>query len=119
MPELDRFERKFRPGWRAAYRHAREGVASVEEVGDKLVKTLAKTLRENDGVPGLEAMAAIVAAVASEMSILEQFNALDGIVRDHGGLRHSKVAAGVAKSFLIQQDVYPPEYLRAKTQFAS
>ena len=60
MPELDRFERTFQAGWRAAYQHAREGVASDEEIGDKLVKTLAKTLRESDGVPGLPAMVAMV-----------------------------------------------------------
>ena len=105
MPELDRFERTFQPGWRAAYRHAREGIATVEEIGDKLVKTLAKTLRESDGVPGQPAMAATVAATDGG-SILEQFNALDGIVRDRSGHRHSKVAADVAKSFLVQQDVY-------------
>ena len=105
MPELDRFERTFQPGWRAAYRHAREGVASGEEIGDKLVKTLAKTLRGSAGVPGLPSMVAIVAAT-DELSILEQFNALDATVRNHSGHRHSKVAAEVVKSFLIQQDIY-------------
>ena len=107
MPELDRFERIFGAGWRAAYRYAREGVASVEEVGDKLVKSLAKTLRENGGVPGLQAMAEIVAA-ADGASLLERFSALDAIVQDEGGHRHSKVAAAVAKSFLVQQDIGVP-----------
>ena len=61
MPDLDRFERTFKVGgWRGAYRRAREAVASTEEVGDKLVKALAKTLRTNMGVPKLPAIADIV-----------------------------------------------------------
>ncbi len=104
MAELDRFERTLKPGWRAAYRLARAAVASDEEIGDKLVKTLTKTLREGAGVPGLSAMVEIVAA-ADELSILEQFNALDAIVKGHGD-RHSKVAAEVAKSFLVQPNIY-------------
>ena len=117
MPELDRFERIFQPGWRSAYQHAREGKASVEEIGDKLVKTLAKTLRSSEGVPGLPAMAGIVAA-GDGVSILEQFNALDDIVRDRG---HSKVAAEVAKSFLVQQDASAgaPSYEDAVRQLNS
>ena len=103
MPELDHFERTFQAGWRAAYRHAREGVASDEEIGDKLVKTLAKTLRESDGVPSLPAMVAIVGGMDG-VSMVELFGALDGIVRNLSGHRHSKVAAEVVKSFLVQQD---------------
>lgn len=127
MPELDRFERIFQPGWRSAYQHAREGKASVEEIGDKLVKTLAKTLRSSEGVPGLPAMAGIVAA-GDGVSILEQFNALDDIVRDrvhrHSIVRdrgHSKVAAEVAKSFLVQQDASAgaPSYEDAVRQLNS
>ena len=119
MPELDRFERTFQPGWRSAYQHAREGKASVEEIGDKLVKTLAKTLRSSEGVPGLPAMAGIVAA-GDGVSILEQFNALDDIVRDRVH-RHSKVAAEVAKSFLVQQDASAgaPSYEDAVRQLNS
>ena len=105
MPELDRFERTFRAGWRAAYRHAREGVASDEEVGDKLVKTLAKTLRDSDGVPGLPEMVGVVAA-ADGSSVLEQFALVDSIVGHLSGHRHSKLAADVVKSFLVQQDLY-------------
>ena len=104
VPELDRFERTFQAGWRVAYRHAREGVASDGEIGDKLVKTLAKTLRERDGIPGLPAMIAIVTGT-DRASLLELFGALDGIVRDFRGHRHSKIAAEVVKSFLVQQDV--------------
>ena len=104
MPDLDRFERTFQAGWRAAYQYARGGVASLEEVGDKLVKSLAKTLRVNDGVPGLQAMAAIVEA-SNGASLLERFSALDAIVRAQGGNRHSKIAADVANSLLVQQEV--------------
>ena len=105
MPELDRFERTFQAGWRAAYRHARGGVASDEEIGDKLVKTLAKTLRESDGVPGFPTMVAMAVGMDGA-SLLELFGALDGIVRNLEGHRHSKVAADVVKSFLVQQDPF-------------
>ena len=104
MPELDRFERTFQAGWRVAYRHAREGVASDEEIGDKLIKTLAKTLRESAGISGMPAMVAMVAGMDGNF-ILELFGALDDIVRNLSGHRHSKVAAEVVKSFLVQQDL--------------
>ncbi len=75
MPDLDRFERTFQVGgWRGAYRLARERVASTEEVGDKLVKSLAKTLRANGGVPELPAMAEIVES-SNGTSLLERFSA--------------------------------------------
>ena len=119
MPELDRFERTFQAGWRAAYRHAREEMASDEEIGDKLVKTLAKTLRESDGVPGLRAMVAVVAGMDGD-SMLELFEKLDGIVRNLSGHRHSKVAADVMKSFLVQQDPFTgiPTYEDAARQLS-
>ena len=61
MAELDRFERTFAAGWRAAYNYARGGVASDSEIGDKLIKSLARTLREGGGIPGLPEMGAVVA----------------------------------------------------------
>ena len=44
-------------------------------------------------------------AVMDGGSILEQFGVVDGIVRNFSGHRHSKVAADVVKSFLVQQDL--------------
>ena len=105
MAELDRFEKTFRPGWRAAYNYARGGVASLDEIADKLIKTLAKTLRENSGVPGLQQMAEIVNGTG-DGSLLQRFSALDDIVRLEDGHRHCKIAAEVAKSFLVQQAAY-------------
>ena len=104
MPDLDRFVRTFQVGgWRGAYRRAREAVASTEEVGDKLVKALAKTLRANGGVPELPAMAEIIEP-SNGTSLLERFSALDAIVRAQDGHRHTKIASDVAKTFLVQQD---------------
>ncbi len=105
MPDQDRFERTFKVGgWRGAYRRAREAVASTEEVGDKLVKALAKTLRDNGGVPGLPAMAEIVKS-SNGTSLLGRFNALDAIVRAQNSHRHTEIAADVAKAFIVQQEV--------------
>ena len=78
-------------------------MATDDEVGDKLAKCLAGTLRESEGVPGLTAMAAVLVGTDGT-SLLEQFSALDRIAHDNGGLRPGKIAAEVAKSFLVQQE---------------
>ena len=102
MAELDRFEKSFSAGWRAAYNYARGGTASDSEVSDKLMKSLAKTLREQQGVPGLREMSEVIASgLGSPLD--EPFAALDRIVRDHHGHRHTKVAAEAAKFILVSQ----------------
>ena len=103
MPENDRFERSLGPGWIACYRLAKAGLASDEEISDRLLKSLAKSLRENGGVLGLETLAQSIAG-SGESSILDDFGAVDRIVRDCEGDRHTKVAADVAKSLLVQRD---------------
>ena len=104
MPEGDRFERSLGAGWRSAFRYAAGEVASEQEIEDKLVGSLAKTLSGNGGVPGRDAIVRTIVG-AHEASLMESFGALDGIVRDQGGDRHTKVAVAVAKSFLVQQGV--------------
>ena len=103
MPEGDRFEKGFGAGWRGALTLVQGGVASEEEVADKLVKSLAKTLRVEGGAPGLEAICQVVES-ADKNSLVESFHALDVIVQDHDGHRHTKVAAEVAKSLMVQRD---------------
>ena len=102
MPELDRFERSFAAGWRAAYKWAREGTASDAEISDKLIGSLARTLRERGGIPGLRELSEVV---ANGVTVLlgESYAALDCIVRDHDGHRHTKVAADAAKFILVSQ----------------
>ena len=117
MPEGDRFERSLGAGWRSAFRYAVGEVASEQEIEDKLVGSLAKTLRENGGVPGLDAITRSIVG-AHEASLMEIFGALDGIVRDQGGDRHTKVAVGVAKSFLVQQGVSVPSPDQMARQFS-
>ena len=103
MAELDRFEKSFTAGWRAAYNYARGGTASDSEVSDKLMKSLAKTLREQGGVPGLREMSEVVESGLG-LALDEPFAALDRIVRDHHGHRHTKVAAEAAKFILVSQE---------------
>ena len=102
MPEGDRFEKQFRAGWIGAARYIRDGKASVEETGDKLAKTLAKRLRDCGGVPGFDDMLDVITG-NENLSLLDSFNFLDDILRRHDGNLHSKVAAEVAKSVLVQQ----------------
>ena len=102
MAELDRFEKSFTAGWRAAFNYARGGTASDSEVSDKLMKSLAKTLREQEGVPGLREMSEVIASgLGSPLD--EPFAVLDRIVRNHHGHRHTKVAAEAAKFILVSQ----------------
>ena len=117
MPEGDRFEKGFGAGWRGALVLVQGGVASEEEVADKLVKSLAKTLRVEDGIPGHEAICRVMEA-ADIVPLLDSFQALDDTVRDHEGHRHTKVAAEVAKSLLVQEDAAngtaAPEFLATR-----
>ena len=119
MPEGDRFERSLGAGWRSAFRYAAGEVASDQEIGDKLMDSLAKTLRENGGVPGHDAITRTIVG-AHEASLMESFGAFDGIVRDQGGDRHTKVAVDVvAKSFLVQQGVSVPSPDQMARQFSA
>lgn len=101
MPEKDRFDRSLGAGWCGAYQYAKNRSASSEELNDKLVKSLAKCLRQNDGVPGFQAMMKVV-VMPLEHSLPAKFEALEDIVRDHGGHRHTKIVADVAKSVIVQ-----------------
>ena len=115
MAEGDRFERAFRSGWLGAYRLARNGAAPTAEVADKVVTALTKTLREWGGVPGFGEMVEAVGSAAWRLTLqpssvgegdailIESFTALDRIVREEDGHRHTKVAVDVAKSLLVQQ----------------
>ena len=80
MPELDRFERSFAAGWRAAYKWAREGTASDAEISDKLIGSLARTLRERGGIPGLRELSEVVAN-RREASLEDSFDSIERIVR--------------------------------------
>ena len=114
MPEGDRFEREFRPGWVGAARYIREGSASIEETGDKLTKTLAERLRASGGVPGFDEMLEIITG-RDHSNLLDSFDALDDIVKVQDGSLHTKVAAGVAKSALVQR---PPDFTRDENALA-
>ena len=102
MPELDRFERSFRPGWINPYRLARSATASEKELSDSLVTSLCRSLRELDGVPGFESLAGVLRPAGARPQST-QFAAIEEIVRRHEGHRHTQIAAGVAKSMLIRQ----------------
>ena len=113
MPELDRFERALAAGWRRAYRRARMEGASLEEVADILIETLAKDLREHSGVPGFREMEHVVEEMVQESTVgfgsagqeaealIRAFTALERIVLDHPSHTHTKIASDVAKSIIV------------------
>ncbi len=111
MAELDRFERAFAPGWRKAYQRARMEGVSLEEVADILAKSLARELREGDGVPGFREMERTVQESAIGFDLARQeaaaliaaFDSLDEILRICAGHRHTKIASNVAKELIVQR----------------
>ena len=101
MVERDRFEKQFGAGWRSAFRYAREGQVSSREIADKLISSLAKALREHGGIPAFDDIARIVIQ-EKELGVLAASGALDDLAELEGGHRHTKIAAEVAKSLIVQ-----------------
>ena len=101
MVERDRFERQFGAGWLSAYRYARDGNVPLEGICDKLASTLSKTLRENGGIPAFGEMAHILTQ-GRDLDLMAAFGALDDLAEGENGHRHTKIAAEVAKSLIVQ-----------------
>ena len=101
MVERDRFEKQFGAGWTVAYRYARDGNASLEEICDKLSSTLAKTLRESSGIPGFDEMVRILVEGRGH-GLLAAFGSLDSLTEGEDGHRHTRIAAEMAKSLIVQ-----------------
>ena len=102
MPEGDKFERAIQPGWRSAFRSIREGNMSTEEICDKFTKTLADDLRKTGGIPGEDSLSRVIQWGISDSST-GPFGAIDDIVKEQEGHPNTKIAAGVAKSMMVQQ----------------
>ena len=101
MVERDRFEKQFGAGWRSAYRYARDGQVSPEALADKLVTSLARALREQGGIPAFSDIVRIL-TTARELGVLPAFSALDDFAELENGHRHTRIAAEVAKSLIVQ-----------------
>ena len=115
MAERDRFEQGLGAGWLSAFRWSRDETAPIEEIADKLVKTLARDLRTESGVPRWGDLLAIIQS-SSPTSLLNCYDALDRIALAENGHRHVKIAADVAKSILAQM---PPHSSQATTDISS
>lgn len=101
VPEKDRFEMSLGAGWCASFQYVKNGRASSEEICDKLLESLAKNLRKYNGFPGFQAMVRVV-ALPLEHALSERFKALEEVAQYHEGHRHTKIAAEVAKTILVQ-----------------
>ena len=106
MAERDRFEKSFGAGWLSAFRWSRDGTAPLLEIGDRLVKSLAKDLRTESGIPRLGDFLTVIEN-SSPASLLDCFEALDRIVRAENGHRHTKIAETVGKSLITQLSLNP------------
>ena len=91
MAELDRFEKSFDQGWRAAYNLVRGKIASDSEISHKLTKSLAQDLRHYGGIPCLHEMSEVVAS-SPGATLDASFTTLDHMIRDNDGHRHVVVA---------------------------
>ena len=101
MVERDRFEKQFRAGWLSAFRYARDRQVSSGEITDKLVSSLAKTLREHGGILAFDDIARLVTQ-GRELGVLAAFGGLDDLAELQGGHRHTRIATEVAKSLFVQ-----------------
>jgi hypothetical protein len=54
VPDQDRFERGFAPGWGKVYRLAKGGIASEAEIADACISALAHCLRQSGGCRSLQ-----------------------------------------------------------------
>ena len=78
MVERDRFEKQFGVGWLSVYRYAREGQVSLGEIADKVISSLARTLRDGGGIPAFDDIARIVTQ-GRELGVLAAFGDLDDL----------------------------------------
>ena len=118
MAENDRFDMKLAPGWRTPFKHARNEAATDLEVAESLLRSLAKAFRQVGGVPGLHDMVGIITGL-DPTGLLQCYRLLDGIVQKNEGHQHSKVAADVARAFLVQMDagLGPSSFETIRQQF--
>ena len=118
MAENDRFDMKLAPGWRTPFKHARNEAASDLEVAESLLRSLVKSFRIVGGVPSLHDMLGIITGL-DPTGFLQCYQLIDGIVQESGGHQHTKVAADVAKGFLVQMDagLGPSSFESIRQQF--
>jgi hypothetical protein len=114
VPDQDRFERGFAPGWRKVYRLAKGGIASEAEIADACIFALAHCLRQSGGCANLQDLVNVLQSFAQGRAtppslsgagghaLTEAFEALRRIERQQGGHRVTKVAMRAAMSILVR-----------------
>jgi hypothetical protein len=114
VPDGDRLERSFAPGWRRIYRLAKGGIASEAELADACLTALARCFRQSGGCPGFQDIADILQTLVQNQGALPSrseiggarlslaFEALGRTERQQGGHRVTKIAVRAAKSMLVR-----------------
>src|SRR5215472_17217254 len=116
VPDQDRFERGFAPGWRKVYRLAKGGIASEAELSDACITALARCLRQSSGCPGFRDIAGVLQSVVgvqgglpllstasrSTLSGSGAFDAMRAIERQQRGHRVTKVAVRAAMAIAVR-----------------
>ena len=101
MPEGDRFDKKIRRGWSAAYDDIESGESTPEEAASELAIPLAQDLKKGGGFPGSDKILDIVTACAGSEAHEDPFEALDRVTMQQGGHRHTVLLAQAAKTLLL------------------
>ena len=118
MPEGDRFDKKIKRGWSAAYAGTESGESTPEVAASELVVPLTRDLRRGGGLPGLEDAVRIVTACAGSGGIEDAFSALDRVAMEHSGHRHTVILAQAAKTLLATHEtggtLTEPTFVAAK-----
>lgn len=102
MPDLDIIDRNVPRGWRPPLKLF-VGVAKPDEVARAVSKALARSLRENGGLPGFDRWVALLdERIAGVLDPHSAFVRAEAIERELGQGRHVKVAARSVQSILAE-----------------
>ena len=100
MPDRDMIGSAVAPGWYKPYRLIRRE-AEPDEVARVAILSLAKCLREEGGLPGLESLSALIRQCeAGQITGMAAFSQLREIISRCNGHRHTYVAESVAQSMI-------------------
>ncbi len=105
MPEGDRFDKLIRRGWDDVLAGIESDDAAPYEIAAQLIVPLTRDVKNGGGLPGLDKVGGIVAACVGSGGIEGAFSALDRVVIEHNGHRHTVVLARAAKTLLLTQEI--------------
>lgn len=116
MPDKDIIDRKVPRGWRASVKLF-TGPASEREVAKAVAQALARSLRENEGIPAASRWIELLRdRISGKLDPHHSFTRVDVIEQQLRHTRHAKVAARAVRSMLVDIDrilLHDPHFERS------